>query len=60
MERRAPDVRRTREERCLCGNLVARATPEGVEILCRRCRRIHRIAWQRAQGIGPASMTAHK
>jgi len=35
-----------REERCRCGNLLAKVTPEGIEILCRRCKRIHRISWQ--------------
>ena len=39
----------SREERCYCGNLVARISPAGVEILCRRCRRIHRIPWIREE-----------
>jgi hypothetical protein len=34
-----------RDERCLCGALLARRTPEGLEILCRRCRRKHVIPW---------------
>jgi hypothetical protein len=25
--------------RCLCGSLVARRTPEGIGLKCRRCRR---------------------
>ena len=25
--------------RCLCGSLVARRVPEGVELKCRRCKR---------------------
>ena len=33
------------DERCLCGNLLARLTPAGVEILCRRCKRKHVIRW---------------
>ena len=33
------------DERCLCGNLVAKVSLEGVEILCRRCKRIHLIPW---------------
>jgi phage FluMu protein Com len=37
------------EERCACGNLVAKITREGVEILCRRCKRVHRIPWPPAQ-----------
>jgi hypothetical protein len=27
------------ECRCLCGSLVARRVPEGVELKCRRCKR---------------------
>jgi hypothetical protein len=26
--------------RCLCGGMVARLVPSGVELKCRRCRRI--------------------
>lgn len=40
---------RTTDERCLCGNLVAKLTPTGVEILCRRCKRVHRIPWGQVQ-----------
>jgi hypothetical protein len=28
------------ECRCFCGSLLARRTPEGVELKCRRCKRI--------------------
>jgi phage FluMu protein Com len=40
------------EERCLCGSLVAKISLDGVEILCRRCKRIHLIPWpaERTQG----------
>ena len=31
------------DERCLCGSLLAKVSRDGVEILCRRCKRIHRI-----------------
>lgn len=27
------------ELRCLCGSLMARYVPEGVELMCRRCKR---------------------
>ena len=27
------------EVRCLCGSLLARLVPEGVELKCRRCKR---------------------
>ena len=33
------------DERCDCGNLLARLMPDGVEILCRRCKRKHVIQW---------------
>jgi len=31
------------DERCECGNLVAKLTETTVEIKCRRCKRIHVI-----------------
>ncbi len=33
------------DQRCDCGNLLARLVPNGVEILCRRCKRKHVIQW---------------
>ncbi|HEV7735192.1 MAG TPA: hypothetical protein VGR62_23680 [Candidatus Binatia bacterium] len=30
----------TRDSRCECGNLLARLTPRGVEVKCRRCKRV--------------------
>ena len=46
------------DERCLCGNLVAKVSVDGVEILCRRCKRIHLIPWpgERREG-SPAQKT---
>lgn len=32
------------DERCECGNLVAKLTEKTVEIKCRRCKRIHIIS----------------
>lgn len=26
--------------RCLCGSLLARVTPAGIELKCRRCKRV--------------------
>jgi phage FluMu protein Com len=40
-----PKAEEPLEERCLCGNLLAKVSREGIEILCRRCKRIHRIPW---------------
>jgi hypothetical protein len=31
--------------RCSCGRLLARLTREGLEVKCRRCRRVLLIAW---------------
>jgi hypothetical protein len=33
------DRRDPSECRCLCGSLVARRVPDGVELKCRRCKR---------------------
>jgi phage FluMu protein Com len=30
----------TIDQRCVCGNLLARIVPEGVEVKCRRCKRV--------------------
>lgn len=40
------------DERCRCGNLLAGLSPDGVEILCRRCKRVHRIPWGAVQVKG--------
>ncbi|HXG20536.1 MAG TPA: hypothetical protein VNN62_15860 [Methylomirabilota bacterium] len=34
------------ECRCCCGNLLARLCAEGVELKCRRCKRMVLIPWQ--------------
>lgn len=33
------------EHRCVCGSLLARLRPEGVELKCRRCKRVVVIPW---------------
>ena len=33
------------ESRCACGSLLARVGPDGVELKCRRCRRLVLIPW---------------
>jgi hypothetical protein len=38
-ERSLSDRRDPNECRCLCGSLVARRVPDGVEVKCRRCKR---------------------
>jgi len=34
-----------RESRCACGSLLARLTAEGVELKCRRCKRLVIVRW---------------
>jgi phage FluMu protein Com len=46
------------DERCLCGNLVAKVSLDGVEILCRRCKRIHVIPWPGERREGSATQKA--
>ena len=43
------------DERCLCGNLLAKVSLDGVEILCRRCKRIHLIPWLEERREGSAA-----
>ena len=35
------------DERCDCGNLVAKIYDEAIEIKCRRCKRVHIIPFKR-------------
>lgn len=32
--------------RCICGNLLARVTRRGVELKCRRCKRLIVLSWR--------------
>jgi len=41
------ESRKLIEERCECGNLLCKISPETVEIKCRRCKRIHIIPIKR-------------
>lgn len=43
--RRARGAGSGRESRCACGSLLARLTAEGVELKCRRCKRIVVVRW---------------
>ncbi|MBM4243310.1 MAG: hypothetical protein FJ148_05765 [Deltaproteobacteria bacterium] len=33
------------EHRCVCGSLLARLRQEGVELKCRRCKRVVVVRW---------------
>jgi phage FluMu protein Com len=37
------------ELRCHCGSLMARVTPRGIELKCRRCKRVVVVAADRAR-----------
>jgi len=43
---RSPD--RCSDERCPCGSLLARLRSSGVELKCRRCKRVVVIPWSTA------------
>ena len=44
-------VSEEREElRCLCGSLLAHATDEGIELRCRRCKRVVIIPYREVEG----------
>jgi phage FluMu protein Com len=40
-EKRGAPAANSADARCHCGNLLARLTPRGIEIKCRRCKRLH-------------------
>ncbi|MFP2911622.1 hypothetical protein ACLESD_42675 [Pyxidicoccus sp. 3LFB2] len=40
------------EVRCLCGSLLARLVPEGVELKCRRCHRTQVVPLEREAEAG--------
>ena len=37
------------ELRCHCGSLMARVTPRGIELKCRRCKRVVIVAAERVR-----------
>ena len=39
--------------RCECGNLLAKMAPEGIEMKCRRCKRIVVIRFADIEGYEP-------
>lgn len=41
-----------RDFRCECGGLMAKIIPSGIEIKCRRCKRIHCILFENVNGSG--------
>lgn len=49
LERRKRNMNRVgdRHCRCSCGNLLARLTEHGVEIKCKRCKRLVLVRWER-------------
>lgn len=47
---RAADVSTSEEVRCHCGQLMARLVDEGIELKCKRCRRLMVIPFSKIQG----------
>ncbi len=45
-----------RDFRCQCGGLMAKIVPSGIEIKCRRCKRIHCIPFENVYGSGFAAV----
>jgi hypothetical protein len=43
--------------RCRCGQLVARWGEQAIEIKCKRCRRLVKIAFDEMEGIPPFPAT---
>jgi hypothetical protein len=49
------DCETSSECRCLCGSLLARVVPEGVELRCRRCKRTLLVPVEAGAHLQPAS-----
>ena len=49
-----------RESRCICGSLLARITPSGVELKCRRCKRIVLVPWRRNRRTALRGAPSHE
>ena len=45
------------EHRCLCGSLLARITHEGIELKCRKCKRLQMIPNSRIIGLQRAALS---
>jgi phage FluMu protein Com len=59
VEQTRPRTASLLDERCHCGSLVAKLSPKGVEILCRRCKRIHVIPWAEEREKATAAPRQH-
>ena len=55
-----PRARRARDARCACGSLLARLTAGGVELKCRRCKRIVLIPWTAGRRVALRGATPHE
>lgn len=59
----APTLILTRETRCPCGQLLALLSAEGIEIKCRRCKRLETLTFDQLkkifEGIEPESSDPH-
>lgn len=50
---RAADVGTSEEVKCHCGQLMARLVDEGIELKCKRCRRLMVIPLSKIHGWVP-------
>jgi len=48
--------RNDRELRCHCGSLMARVTARGIELKCRRCKRVVLVATDCTRGWVPVEL----
>jgi hypothetical protein len=55
MKYQSPSIAETEcaadQVRCLCGQLMARLVEEGIELKCKRCRRLVTIPFSRIEGL---------
>lgn len=46
--------------RCECGNLLAKMAPNGIEVKCRRCKRIVLLRFADIEGYEQRSQVNHR
>ena len=52
----SPERDQTRETRCECGQLMAKVCGQGLELKCKRCKRIVVIPFSSIEGWGISSV----
>lgn len=51
-----PNQPDSRDVRCPCGQLIARWIHDGVEIKCKRCRRVVCVPFKSMRGVPPRTI----